>query len=101
MGRSPAVWGADAAEFKPERWLDGSPRPSPFVFPAFNAGPRTCPGQPLAMLEATVVLATVYRRASLTLAPASQAAALPHLESLTLPQRDGVRCAVRLRPPPA
>lgn len=97
MGRSVAVWGPDAAEFKPERWLKLPIKPSPFVYPVFNAGPRTCPGQAMALLEASIVLSTVYRRCSLELSPASQATDMPPQESLTLPQRHGVRCEVKLR----
>lgn len=61
--RNPKIWGADALEFRPERWLDeeyianlppGSWRP-------FERGPRNCIGQELAMLEGKVVLACVAR----------------------------------------
>jgi len=47
MGRSPRIWGPDAMEFKPERWIDESGRirnESAFKFPVFNAGPRICLG---------------------------------------------------------
>lgn len=47
MGRSKRIWGPDAKEFKPERWLDekgGLRREDSFKYPAFNAGPRICLG---------------------------------------------------------
>ena len=44
---STEYWGAkDIEQFKPERWIDerGSIKvPSAFVFPSFNAGPRSVP----------------------------------------------------------
>jgi cytochrome P450 len=55
MGRSAELWGEDCLEFKPERFL-GALKPSPFVFTAFQAGPRACLGQSLAMLEMKSVL---------------------------------------------
>jgi cytochrome P450 len=49
-GRSKRLWGADADEFKPERWLDATSRTglkevSQFKFLTFNAGPRLCLGK--------------------------------------------------------
>lgn len=40
MGRSTAVWGPDAKEYKPERWLSGE-KPSQSKFVSFHLGPRT------------------------------------------------------------
>ncbi|KAI3504352.1 hypothetical protein L1887_32953 [Cichorium endivia] len=51
MGRMKFLWGDDAQEFKPERWLDenGCFRPeSPFKFTAFQAGQRICLGREFA-----------------------------------------------------
>lgn len=48
QGRSEKVWGPDAREFKPERWIkpDGElRRESQGQWPAFHAGPRTCLGK--------------------------------------------------------
>ncbi|KAL6981843.1 hypothetical protein U1Q18_023461 [Sarracenia purpurea var. burkii] len=48
MGRMRYIWGDDAQDFKPERWLDdnGIFKPeSPFKFTAFQAGPRICLGK--------------------------------------------------------
>ncbi|KAF8109578.1 hypothetical protein N665_0094s0045 [Sinapis alba] len=52
LGRMRAVWGEDAMEFKPERWISqsGCLRHEPsFKFLSFNAGARTCPGKQLAL----------------------------------------------------
>ena len=60
MGRQECLW-PEAKSFKPERWLaDGFVRPSPFVYPVFNAGPRTCLGQNMAYLEMKLALTTLY-----------------------------------------
>lgn len=40
MGRLEYLWGDDAKEFKPERWLTGE-RPSSAKFVSFHLGPRT------------------------------------------------------------
>ncbi|CAH2079785.1 unnamed protein product [Thlaspi arvense] len=60
LGRMEAVWGQDALEFKPERWVSKTGRlieePSHKFF-TFNAGPRSCLGKHLAMsLMKTVVV---------------------------------------------
>jgi len=55
-----------AETFEPERWLrDRSPSPETRhdskLFITFGAGPRYCPGRNLAMLEATMAMATAVR----------------------------------------
>ena len=47
QGRSSKIWGADAKDFKPERWItnDGQlVRESQGKWTAFHAGPRVCLG---------------------------------------------------------
>jgi cytochrome P450 len=47
MNRDPKVWGPDAAEFKPERWLDSEGnlvKESQWKYHAFNGGYRLCLG---------------------------------------------------------
>jgi Cytochrome P450 len=43
------LWGEDALEFNPERWIDPERlkiiTSNPFKFAPFGAGPRNCPGQ--------------------------------------------------------
>ncbi|XP_076906243.1 cytochrome P450 704C1-like [Bidens hawaiensis] len=51
MGRMKFIWGDDAHDFKPKRWLDqyGYFQPqSPFKFTAFQAGQRICLGREFA-----------------------------------------------------
>ena len=63
LHRNKSVWGEDAHEFNPERWLDekkmnalpaGAWRP-------FERGPRNCIGQTLALMEGVMVLGCVAR----------------------------------------
>ncbi|EGZ17525.1 hypothetical protein PHYSODRAFT_331486 [Phytophthora sojae] len=66
MGRMPHAWGPDAAEFKPERWVDPVTKKitsvSAFKFVAFNGGPRMCLGSSLAGLELKLVAAALLSR---------------------------------------
>lgn len=59
MARDLKIWGEDAAEWRPERWLEMESEPSTFVNCAFQAGPRICLGREMAVLEAKAVLAQV------------------------------------------
>ncbi|RCV35033.1 hypothetical protein SETIT_7G206500v2 [Setaria italica] len=67
MGRMEFLWGADAEEFRPERWLDGDGvfvTESPFKFTAFQAGPRVCLGKEFAYRQMKIfvaVLLSMYR----------------------------------------
>eukprot|EP00624_Nannochloropsis_granulata_P004898 evm.model.NODE_34730_length_4114_cov_12.519445.1 len=56
MARLPELWGPEPEKFDPDRHLQGRHRPSPYLWPAFQAGPRTCLGQKLAYMEAKAVL---------------------------------------------
>jgi cytochrome P450 len=49
LHRNKAVWGEDAAEFRPERFLPGVPLPWGYM--AFSKRPRDCIGSSLAYLE--------------------------------------------------
>lgn len=65
MGRMPSIWGQDADDFKPERWLERVndatriKNVSAFRFPAFHDGLRECLGRHLAMLEMKTVVAAL------------------------------------------
>ncbi|KAJ3919387.1 cytochrome P450 [Lentinula edodes] len=49
MHRREDLWGPDSLEFDPDRFIDDRAQryliPNPFIFAAFNAGPRICIGQ--------------------------------------------------------
>ncbi|KAI0764536.1 cytochrome P450 [Trametes elegans] len=65
VNRDPAIWGPDAAQWKPERWLASLPPsvgeahiPSMFANTmTFVAGPRSCIGYNFALAEIRVILA--------------------------------------------
>ncbi|KAJ0713969.1 putative abieta-7,13-dien-18-ol hydroxylase [Helianthus annuus] len=59
MGRMTYIWGEDAKEFRPERWLhDGVFQPqSPFKFTAFQGGPRICLGKEFAYRQMKIMAA--------------------------------------------
>ncbi|KAJ2917131.1 hypothetical protein MD484_g3285, partial [Candolleomyces efflorescens] len=59
MGTSEDLWGPDAAEFDPDRWIDERKQryiANPFIFIPFNAGPRICLGQQLAYNEMSLII---------------------------------------------
>ncbi|WP_446225123.1 cytochrome P450 [Nocardia sp. IBHARD005] len=63
--RDPAVWGSDANEFRPDRWLGGF-RPKPWAYRPFGTGPRACIGQAFALHEAKLLIASLVRDYELT-----------------------------------
>jgi cytochrome P450 len=98
MGRLPALWGPDATEFKPERWLvaDGKLESvSPFKFNAFLAGPRMCVGQALAMLELKLLIATTVARFHFAPKPGL---VVTYQRSVSLPMRDPFLLSVHAVP---
>nr|QWK52310.1 cytochrome P450 96A2-1 [Isatis tinctoria] len=64
LGRMRAVWGEDAFQFKPERWIseNGGLKHEPSSkFLAFNSGPRTCLGKHLAITQMKTVAVEILR----------------------------------------
>ncbi|XP_071732678.1 cytochrome P450 704C1-like [Rutidosis leptorrhynchoides] len=59
MGRMAYIWGEDAEEFRPERWLhNGVFKPeSSFKFTAFQGGPRICLGKEFAYRQMKIMAA--------------------------------------------
>ncbi|KAJ3100155.1 Protein kinase alk2 [Physocladia obscura] len=88
MGRTEAIWGPTAKEFKPERWLQMERQPSPFDYPVFNAGPRVCLGKNMAELEGVFVMVEVARQFRIEVVNTDQ---VTYANSLTLPMINGLR----------
>lgn len=109
MGRSRNIWGKDADDFRPERWLvaGDEEKPtslksvSPYEFTVFNAGPRSCLGKKMAELLAVYVIADLiwkYDFEEIFDAPTDMKAGLKERQSqnsLTLPMEGGLPCYVR------
>ncbi|KAI5119720.1 hypothetical protein M0805_001433 [Coniferiporia weirii] len=77
MHRREDLWGPDAIEFDPARFLDARLHtyltPDPFIFLPFNAGPRICLGQQFAYNEVSFMLVRLLQAFSgIALAPDAQ-----------------------------
>ncbi|KAG2137150.1 cytochrome P450 [Suillus bovinus] len=90
MQRRTDLWGPDAEEFDPDRFLDDRLRkyctPNPFIFVPFNAGPRICLGQQFAYNEISFFLVRLLQQfSSVSLATDVQ----------TLPPAEWAKCSGR------
>ncbi|EIE87392.1 hypothetical protein RO3G_12103 [Rhizopus delemar RA 99-880] len=97
QGRSKRIWGEDAKEFIPERWIDenGKLRREPAAkWSAFHVGPRVCLGQNLATLEALVCIIMILRRYSFKLV---ENQTITYSLALTLPMKHGLKMTIGKR----
>jgi cytochrome P450 len=82
-------WYEAAGEFRPERWegdvLKRIPR---FAYFPFGGGPRQCIGNVFALMEATLVLATIGQRYRFRLVEGQK---VTPLASITLRPRNGIQ----------
>lgn len=97
-GRSKELWGPQAEQFLPERWLD-APAPSQFKFPSFNAGPRVCLGRALALLETKLCVAMLASNFRFRLH--SSQVNVDYTFTVTLPIKDGLFMSIHPREPVA
>ena len=110
LGRSKKIWGDDADDFRPERWLvseeGGSPTlksVSSYEYPVFNAGPRLCVGKKMAELLAVYVISILIWKYEFLefFGKVSNGERGPierkSRNSLTLPMEGGLPCYVRRR----
>ena len=96
LHRDPAVWGADADRFDPDRFDAAAVRARPaHAFKPWGTGARACIGRQFALHEATLVLGLLLRRYDLKPDPDYR---LRVAERLTvIPQ--GLRLHLERRPP--
>lgn len=90
-------WYSDAAQFLPERWAEDPVRTGKiprFAYFPFGGGPRVCIGAGLAMMEATLLLATIAQRYKFALVPDHPVELFP---SVTLRPRHGIRAVLHGR----
>jgi cytochrome P450 len=88
-------WFDDPLAFRPERWADGMiQRIHRYAYFPFGGGPRICIGNNFALMEATLILATIARHYRLKLA-----AGLPivPLATITLRPANGVKVVLTKR----
>lgn len=93
MGRDPNLW-EDPLKFDPNRFYN-KPKPSPFIFTAFQAGPRMCLGMNMAILEMKCVLARVLSRYDVTLMQPKES--VTYRNSITLPILNSLMVSVKYR----
>ena len=92
MARLTKLWGPDASQFKPERFLDKKFSQSKFT--AFHGGPRVCLGKTLAELQGVFVMVSILKRFDYKVVDPSR---VKLQESLTLPMKHGLECTFTLK----
>jgi cytochrome P450 len=94
MHRDPSFF-PDPERFWPGRWAGDAQRRLPrFAYFPFGGGPRICIGNRFAMMEATLILATIAQRFVFTATPETKLELLP---TVTLRPRAPVRLQIAAR----
>ncbi|VVB09724.1 unnamed protein product [Arabis nemorensis] len=97
LGRMKSVWGEDALEFKPERWISESGKsvhePS-YKFLSFNAGPRTCLGKEVAMIQMKTVAVKIIQNYEIKIVEGQKIEPAP---SVILHMKHGLKVTVTKR----
>jgi len=90
-----ARWFDAPLEFRPERWESGLAKQLPrFAYFPFGGGPRQCIGNTFALMEASVVLATIGQKFRFQLVPEHK---VTPLASITLRPKNGVQVRLETR----
>ena len=88
-------WYDAPEEFRPERWENDLIKRLPrFAYFPFGGGPRQCIGNSFAVMEATLLLATIARKFRLCLVPGHK---VTPLASITLRPHHGVQIILEAR----
>ncbi|KAG0244347.1 hypothetical protein BGW41_008111 [Actinomortierella wolfii] len=95
MGRTKEIWGPDAREYRPERWVESSAKPSPAQFPAFHVGPRICLGQQFATIEGITLASMLFAHFDFELVDPDR---IPgYVPGLTMPMNGGLPVRIKHR----
>jgi cytochrome P450 len=90
-------WFSEPERFYPDRWSEEAAAKLPrFAYFPFGGGLRVCIGAGFAMMEATLLLATIAQRFRMCLAPNQR---IEPLASITLRPRNGIRVELQERVP--
>jgi cytochrome P450 len=90
-----ARWFDAPLEFRPERWETGLAKQLPrFAYFPFGGGPRRCIGNTFALMEASVVLATIGQKFRFALVPGHR---VTPLASITLRPKNGILVTLETR----
>jgi cytochrome P450 len=85
----------DPLEYRPDRWLDGLAKKIPrYAYFPFGGGPRICIGNAFALMEATLLLATIARRFRVKVAHPEAVVPLP---TMTLRPVGGMEVVLEAR----
>ena len=88
-------WFSEPERFHPGRWSEEATAKLPrFAYFPFGGGPRVCIGAGFAMMEATLLLATIAQRSRMRLAPNQR---IEPLASITLRPKNGIRVQLEER----
>lgn len=87
-------WWDEPLAFRPERFGADAPKPTPGSYQPFGGGQRTCIGKHFALMEATLILATVLHKVDLE---AIEPERVRTRQAITLSPRDGLPFVVRPR----
>ncbi|KAI1610627.1 cytochrome P450 oxidoreductase [Exophiala viscosa] len=90
------VFGKDAGEFRPERWLESAERASEMnrYIMTFGAGSRTCIGKNISLLEISILIPELVRWFDITLADPKQPL---ETENVWFVKQKNLDCYVSLR----
>nr|VDD05958.1 unnamed protein product [Brassica rapa] len=99
LGRMRSVWGEDALEFKPARWISetetGGLRHEPSSkFLVFNSGPRSCSGKHLAMTAMKIIVVEILQNFDIKLVKGHTIEPKPRL---SLHMKHGLRVTLTKR----
>ena len=90
-------WFSEPDRFYPDRWSEEAAAKLPrFAYFPFGGGLRVCIGAGFAMMEATLLLATIAQRFRMRLEPNQR---IEPLASITLRPRNGIRVELQERVP--